>query len=56
MERGEVVGSLLEVVPLTRSGEDVLDGGARAFTNFSAPASDLGGLSAALGHRRQSSR
>ena len=44
MERGEVAGSLLEVVPLTKSGEDVLEGGAGAFTNFYAPTADLAGF------------
>lgn len=41
MEREEIAGSLLQVVPLTPSGEDVLEGGAGAFTNFYAPAADL---------------
>jgi hypothetical protein len=41
MEREEIAGSLLQVVPPTPSGEDVLEGGSGAFTNFYAPAADL---------------
>jgi hypothetical protein len=41
MEQEEIAGSLLEVVPLTRSGEDVLEGGAGTFTNFYAQTADL---------------